>query len=102
MFEAAGHDATSVLAQELQGEPDSRVAEVCLTEARALVTLDVGFADIRAYPPSEHAGIIVMRLRDQSVPYLRAMTGRVLQLLVDCDVERTLWVVEDDRVRFRR
>jgi hypothetical protein len=29
------------------------------------VTFDVGFGDIRAYPPAGHHGIIVLRLRDQ-------------------------------------
>jgi hypothetical protein len=33
---------------------------------RVLVSLDVGLGDIRAYPPGSHAGIVVLRLTDQS------------------------------------
>lgn len=33
---------------------------------RALISLDVGLADIRAYPPGSHAGVVVLRLADQS------------------------------------
>jgi len=31
-----------------------------------LISLDVGLADIRAYSPGSHAGIVVLRLTDQS------------------------------------
>jgi hypothetical protein len=33
-----------------------------------LITLDRGMGDIRAYPPGSHAGIVVLRLTDQSAP----------------------------------
>jgi hypothetical protein len=33
---------------------------------RILVSLDVGLGDIRAYPPGSHAGIVVLRIPDQS------------------------------------
>jgi hypothetical protein len=31
-----------------------------------LISLDRGMGDIRSYPPGSHAGIIVLRLADQS------------------------------------
>ena len=102
VFASADHDAISVVAQALQGASDAELAEVCRRENRVLVTLDKGFADIRAYPPAEHSGIIVLRLEHQDVPYIRATIGRVLRLMADHPVENTLWIVEDDRVRFRR
>lgn len=40
-----GHDAASALGQELGGVLDSRLADRCQAEERALVTLDIGFAD---------------------------------------------------------
>ena len=99
---SAGHDAVSVVSQELQGAPDTRVADVCRRENRALVTIDKGFADIRAYPPSEYPGIIVLRLDHQDVASLRATIHRVLRLIPDHPVDKTLWIVEEKKVRFRR
>jgi predicted nuclease of predicted toxin-antitoxin system len=58
-----GHDAHTVLDQRLGGSPDARIAEVCKREDRALITLDLGFADIRAYPPADYSGLVVFRLR---------------------------------------
>ncbi len=49
---SAGHDAHSVIEQSLGGRPDSQVIEVCMREGRALITLDLDFANIQAYPPS--------------------------------------------------
>jgi len=51
-----GHDAVTVWQEELRGRPDAELAEVCRREERALVTLDLDFADIRAYPPDEWTG----------------------------------------------
>ncbi len=47
LLSEAGHDATTVLTQRLGGSGDPGIAAVCRAEARALVTLDTDFADIR-------------------------------------------------------
>ena len=101
-FTSAGHDAMSVVSQDLQGASDATVADVCREEDRALVTIDKGFADIRAYPPAEYPGIIVLRLDRQDIAYLRATIRRVLRLVPVHTINRTLWIVEDEKVRFRR
>ena len=49
----AGHDADSVLEQNLGGATDIVLSRVCREDGRTLVTLDVDFADIRTYPPSD-------------------------------------------------
>jgi hypothetical protein len=41
------------------------VLAAAIAEDRALVTCDLGFGDPRAYPPSSHRGVILLRLRDQ-------------------------------------
>jgi len=51
MLTAAGHDALSVYDQKLEGEPDEVVSKICQEEKRAVVTLDVGFANVHEYPP---------------------------------------------------
>ncbi|MDC7217410.1 MAG: DUF5615 family PIN-like protein [Spirochaetales bacterium] len=53
MLKAAGDDAMTILDQSMVGELDPKVASVCKSEGRALVTLDLDFSDIRTYPPAE-------------------------------------------------
>lgn len=58
----AGHDAKTINEQQLQGIRDPVLIDVCKSEKRVLVTLDTDFSDIRAYPPQEFSGIIVLRV----------------------------------------
>jgi predicted nuclease of predicted toxin-antitoxin system len=98
-FLAAGHDAHSVLEQSLGGQPDTAVIDACKRESRALVTLDLDFANIRTYPPAEYSGIVVLRLTTQAYASVEAAINRVVELLPNESLAGTLWIVEDRRVR---
>ena len=52
-----GHDVATVVGEGLSGSVDEIVAEVAQREGRMLLTLDRAFADLRRYPPGQHAGI---------------------------------------------
>lgn len=65
-----GHDAATVYAEQLAGSRDAVLIKECQIESRALITLDLDFADIRTYPPSEYAGLVVLRLRRQDKPHV--------------------------------
>lgn len=101
LFAAAAHDAHSVVEQALGGQPDERVIDVCRREQRALVTLDLDFANILAYPPASTAGIVVLRLPNQAHVTVEAAIGRALELLSREPVLRMLWIVEENRIRIR-
>lgn len=95
------HDALTVLDQQLGGRPDPDVAQVCLAERRALITLDLGFSDIRLYPPENYSGIIVLRPAVQTTPALVRIVTGVLPLLDQEPLDGHLWVVDERRVRIR-
>jgi predicted nuclease of predicted toxin-antitoxin system len=78
----SGHDAQTVLEQHLGGSADSRLAMLCQREGRILVTLDMDFAEIRAYPPAEFPGVIVLRLARQDKPNVLSVLSRVTEVLV--------------------
>jgi predicted nuclease of predicted toxin-antitoxin system len=75
------HDAVTVPDEDMAGAVDPDVAQACQKEARALVTLDLDFSDIRAYPPEEYQGIIVFRPALQSITTLVRLTARIIPLL---------------------
>ena len=99
---AAGHDVATVVGQGLGGALDPVIAETVRTEGRILVTLDRGFADLRAYPPGTHPGIVVLRVRRQGLPSVTA----ALELLAAYDglagIGGCTVIVTDASVRVRR
>ena len=101
LLRQAGHGAVSVLEQELGGRPDHDIATVCRTEGRALITLDTEFANILAYPPADHHGILVIRTEDQSKPVVTTLVRQVIGVLGSEPLERYLWIVEMNRIRIR-
>ena len=96
-----GHDAVTVYEQRLRGGSDEEVIGVCRCEGRALVTLDLDFADIRTYPPTEYQGIVVLRLRDQSRQSALSVLERVVPLLSAEPLAGRLWIADESQVRIR-
>ncbi len=98
----AGHDAFTVLEQGLGGVSDKHIADICKSEQRAIVTLDVGFGDIRTYPPVEHSGIIVLRLKQQDKIHVMEVFDLVVQSLAERSLQQQLWIVDEKQIRIRR
>jgi len=98
LFVGAGHDAVTVPDQRMGGQPDSSVAVVGRNEDRAVVTLDLDFADIRSYPPADYAGIIVLRLDKRRI---LSVIQRLLIILDQQPLSGKLWIVDEATVRMR-
>ena len=102
VLRGAGFDVVTVLDEMLGGQPDRNIAQVCRSERRALVTLDLDFANIEAYPPGEYEGIVVLRLARQDRDRVVAVLRGLLPHLSGVDLKGRLWIVEETRIRERR
>ena len=91
----------TVAEQGLAGAEDHDIASVCLDEGRILLTLDLDFADVRAYPPHRYPGLIVLRISSQTPRRQMEVVSRILPSLSDRSLQGQLWVVEDSRIRVR-
>ncbi len=98
----AGFDAHTVGDETLSGADDETVASTSRSEGRILVTLDLDFANIRAYPPGEHAGIVVLRVKHQDKSTVLAHLRRLATALAYRDPTGELWILDANRVRFRQ
>ena len=101
LFRQSGHDASTVLDQNLGVSADSVVASACVREGRAIVTLDTDFSDIRTYPPGVYSGIVVFRLEKQDRDHVLEVGARFLRSLADSPLDGQLWIVEESRIRMR-
>ena len=101
LLKSAGHEAVTVFEQGLGGASDNEIISACRQESRAILTLDAGFADIRTYPPKEFSGVVVLRLSRQDKPNVLRVIKSLMPVLALESVERSLWIVEENRIRIR-
>lgn len=101
IFREAGFEAATVAEQQLSGVDDSVRFERCGAESRVLVKLDLDFANVQAYPPGSHSGMVVFRSKSQDKPTHSFLLRHILPVLIRRPPERQLWIVEPDRIRYR-
>ena len=97
----AGFEADTVSDEKLSGAGDSVLSERCRAEDCVLMTLDLDFANVQAYPPKSHPGIVVFRSKSQDKPTLVALLKRLVPALLQFSTKHQLWIVEPDRIRYR-
>ena len=97
----AGHNAKTLNDQQLQGAKDPVLIDVCRSEHRVLVTLDMDFSDIRSYPPEEFSGIIVLRVRIQAKHHVIKVFRNIIPLIGSEPLIQRLWIVEETKIRIR-
>jgi len=71
ILRAAGHDVALARDQQLAGMSDERLLAVAAAEGRVLISFDRGFANVIQHPPDKTAGIVVIRLGEQTLPRIR-------------------------------
>lgn len=96
-----GHDAMTVDEEDLAGSSDSNLARICRNEDRVLITLDLDFSDIRAYPPNKYSGLIVLRLQRQDKLTVMTFAQRLIPLLSTEVLKQRLWILDENKVRVR-
>jgi predicted nuclease of predicted toxin-antitoxin system len=101
LLAAHGHDVHTCHTEGLRGCHDDELAERCQREDRVIITLDLDFSDIRLYPPAEYAGIIVLRIADQSKQHSLSVMTRALESIEREPLDKHLWIVTDAAIRIR-
>jgi predicted nuclease of predicted toxin-antitoxin system len=98
---AAGHDADTVPEQGMTGAADSVVLARVQAEARTILTLDKGIADVRAYPPDQFAGIILFRPHTTARAATLTFVRQHLPTLLLENLSGHLYVVSEVGIRRR-
>lgn len=66
-----------------------------------MITFDLGFANMRNYPPEDGPGCIVLRQGSQSRAHCLFVLRRLMDALEIEPLEGRLWIVEDTKIRIR-
>lgn len=99
---ARGAEADTVWDEKLDRMPDDLIAAAIQAESRTFITFDTGFCDVRRYPPSKYAGIIVMRLPAQDEHSQVEAIQRLWRELARIDPHGALLIVDSNQIRIRR
>lgn len=89
-FCSAGFDSDTVYSEGIEGCSDRFLIANCKKEERVLITLDNHFCNIKAYPPEEYCGIVVLRVSDQSKTNVLNLIDKVLPILKKGDLSGKL------------
>ncbi|MGB7947957.1 MAG: DUF5615 family PIN-like protein [Candidatus Binatia bacterium] len=97
-----GYEADRVFDQGLSGIEDADLWVRVRRDGQFLMTLDLGFSDVRRYAPGTHPGILLLRPhrkgRNAVANVLRrVLTERQVETLVGCFA-----VADESRTRVRR
>jgi predicted nuclease of predicted toxin-antitoxin system len=98
-----GHEAIDVRDIGLRGAKDSRIAEHAKKRSLCLITGDFDFSDVRNYPPTEYAGLVVLSLPKNATAsfILNLLESFLRQGSLVSQLVGKLAIVEPGRVRIR-
>jgi predicted nuclease of predicted toxin-antitoxin system len=102
IFARYGHQAVTVPREGLAGLADEPLFDIAKTEGRLFVTLDLDFSYIRAFPPSTHPGIIVIRPRSKGRNTVVRIVQSLLQKVAIETLSGVLAVVNETNIRIRK
>jgi predicted nuclease of predicted toxin-antitoxin system len=100
-FRTAGIDAVTVGDQGLTGSADAIILDAVRREGRIIMTMDKGIADVRAYPPNEYPGIILIRSASAGRSATMSLVRRHLPALIGRDLQGRLLVLTERGIRQR-
>lgn len=101
--EAYGCDVSPLVSRPEAGADDNVVAELARAENRIVVTFDLDFGEMCHFGAVGELGVIVLRLRDQTVESVNRVLGLFFdQLPGGINLEDSLVVLRENSVRIVR
>jgi predicted nuclease of predicted toxin-antitoxin system len=99
-----GHEAIDVRDIGLRGASDANIAAYAQKNGLCLLSGDMGFADIRNYPPGKYSGIAVLHLPAKATSsfILALLKSLLVQNEIVNQLIGKLAIVESGRVRIRK
>lgn len=97
-----GYKVDRLSDEGLSGIEDAELWHRVRQEKRFLITLDLGFSDIRRHAPGTHPGILLLRARSKGRRSVLRILTRVLAEQGLESLEGCLAVADETRTRVRR
>lgn len=96
-----GHDADTVMDENLCGAPDAEILRAALSEMRIVMTLDKDLANLLQYPAFTHAGVVLFRPGESGPKATLRFIRSRLEEVLSRDLANCLTVVSRQGIRTR-
>jgi predicted nuclease of predicted toxin-antitoxin system len=97
-----GYDVRTVRGQGWIGTKDPDLWPLVQAAGEFFITIDKEFGDLRKFPPGSHAGILLLRPQQESLPRYRALVRYVLDCRNLNDLIGATTVATEGRIKTRR
>ena len=96
-----GFDALCLLEEGLGTITDEEVVELAKKESRIIITFDLDFGQLYHFREEGEVGIVILRLKDQTVEATNAVLERFFEDFEgeEAQLQKSLVIVEEDRYR---
>ncbi len=100
-LESLGYSVHSLLRDGPRGITDSDIVPLAQQQERIILTHDLDFGQIYYFSTQESVGVLVLRLRHQTVEVVNQVLARFLQtgVLDDKDMRKALIIVSENTYR---
>jgi predicted nuclease of predicted toxin-antitoxin system len=98
----AGYDAIHAGDIGMERAPDVEIVSHASQNERIVITADLDYARLLALTGALEPSLILFRGGDWSDDEVIARINQLLQSVVDAEIERSIFVIERNRVRRRR
>ena len=100
-LQGKGHDAVHASAVGLGSRPDSEILDRARAEGRIVITSDLDYPRLLAFLKAGSPGVVLFRGGSYSDAEMLALLNRVLGQCTELDLEHSITVVDQHRVRRR-
>lgn len=97
-----GHDVVTVQDEGLSGKSDLVVLEHAVIEKRVFITNDMHFSNILLFPPQQHFGIIVLKIRPVTINQVHTVLLGYLSKVDQSKIQNALIIIDRNKYRIHR
>lgn len=89
-----------LITENKYGLSDEEVIKLAKKEKRVIITFDLDFGEIYYFSEKEKVGIIVLRIKDQTVESVNKFLDKFFQKKAkNIDLEKSLVVIDENKIR---
>ncbi|PZV11038.1 MAG: hypothetical protein DCF20_20255 [Pseudanabaena sp.] len=103
LLNSKGYDTIHVKTSGLSGTKDPELFMFAQKEQRIIISRDLGWANIKNYPPNSHCGLIILRFPFEAIVM---EIRQVVEQFIDCvdlsEIVGAIVIVDKNKFRIRK